>query len=80
MDRMAANDTIHSGRLRMAMPTRWPFWTPNMCTSVCARASMCRWVSWNDQRSSSKTRNVDSSSREAAKTSTRVVGAFLKTR
>ena len=53
MDRMAANDTIHSGRLRMAMPTRWPFWTPKVCTKVCARASMCRCASWKVQRSSS---------------------------
>ena len=31
-ERMAANDTIHSGRLRMAMATRSPLVMPKVCT------------------------------------------------
>ena len=50
---MAAKETIHSGRLRMAMPTRSPLVMPNWWTRAWASASTWRMVSSKDQRSSS---------------------------
>ena len=34
IDKMAAKEMIHSGKLRIAIPTRSPFLIPKVCTSA----------------------------------------------